>query len=169
MQMGDRRPGRHTTGVGETLYRLPTVLRMQSSRSTTGHRSVRILPGELAARGQHGEGRALPCVHNLSGGLFGGQPDVEPDNPGTEDFVACALGGKHRGCNTSSRHRRPDACKGARTEFDSPSSRLDGGRTDVLAYGRRPVQRARRIRVKGMYSRTSGQAQACLRRTCRRV
>ena len=40
--------------------------------------------------------------------------------------------------------------KGARTEFDSPSSRLDGGRTDILAYGRRPVQRARRIRAKGV-------------------
>ena len=163
--MGDRRPGRHTTEVGETLYRLSTVL--QSSRNT-GHRSMRILPGELAARGQYGDGRALPRVHNLSGGLFGSQPDTEPDNPGTEDFVACVQGGKHRWCNTSSRHRRPDACKGARTEFDSPS-RLDGGRTDVLAYGRRPVQRARRIRVKDTYSRTSGQAQACLRLMCRRV
>lgn len=165
--MSDRRPGCRTVGVGKPPYRLPTVLR--SSRST-GHRSVRILPGELATRGQCSDERALPRVHNLSGDrLLGSQPDAEPDNPGTEDFVVCVQGGKHRGCNTSSRHRRPDACKGARTEFDSPSSRLDGGRTDVLAYGRRPVQRARRIRVKGMYFRTSGQVQACLRLTCRRV
>lgn len=145
--MDDGCPGCHTAGVGKPRYRLPTVLR--SSRST-GHRSVRILPGELAACGQYGDGRSLPRVHNLSGSLFGSQPDAEPDSPGTEDFVVCVQGGKHRGCNTSSRHRRPDACKGARTEFDSPSSRLDGGRTDVLACGRRPVQRARRIRVKGV-------------------
>lgn len=170
LQVGDRRAGRHIVGVEQCSTAPPRLPQVLSEPGALRSGPVHLLHGELDTRRPYRGGchLRLPCT--LSRVVPRSQDSIEPDNPGTEDFVVCVQGGKHRGCKTSSRHRRPDSYKKApvRSSILRLSVwmagvrmfwRMDGGPSSEHGASVRKVCRAR----------TSGQVQARLRMVHRRA